>query len=98
MNKTLLKNLFSLATLPSQALLIVLMTLASATAWAQTSVTGIITSGEDASPLPGVNILVKGTSAGTISDSDGKYTIEVPSSDAVLVFSFVGYSTQEVAL
>lgn len=48
--------------------------------------------------VPGVNIIVKGTSVGTTTDSDGKYAIRVPSSDAVLVFSFIGYTTQEITV
>ena len=46
--------------------------------------------------LPGVNIVVKGTTTGTISDQDGNYTITVPGENAVLVFSFIGYLNQEV--
>jgi len=46
--------------------------------------------------MPGVNILVKGTSTGTVSDVQGNFSINIPSSDAVLVFSFVGYLTKEV--
>lgn len=65
---------------------------------AQTTVTGIVTSSEDATPLPGVNVLVKGTSVGTITETDGKFSIAVPSTEAVLVFSFVGYISEEVSL
>ncbi|HSF54920.1 MAG TPA: SusC/RagA family TonB-linked outer membrane protein, partial [Algoriphagus sp.] len=46
-------------------------------------------------PLPGVNVVIKGTSTGTVTDLDGKYTLNVPS-DAVLVFSFVGFTSQEI--
>ncbi|MBY0433732.1 MAG: SusC/RagA family TonB-linked outer membrane protein, partial [Cyclobacteriaceae bacterium] len=53
---------------------------------------------DDQSPLPGVNILVKGTTNGTITDSEGVYRIEVPSPNEALVFSFVGFITQEVSL
>lgn len=49
-------------------------------------------------PLPGVNIVVKGTTNGTTTDSDGKYSLTVPNGNAVLVFSFIGYVTQEVAV
>lgn len=48
-------------------------------------------------PLPGASVLVKGTSIGTVSDLDGNYTLNA-SSDAVLVFSFVGFLTQEIAV
>lgn len=46
--------------------------------------------------LPGVSISIKGTSAGTVTDGEGKYTLEVPSAESVLVFSFIGYTTEEV--
>ncbi|NJN26920.1 MAG: TonB-dependent receptor [Cyclobacteriaceae bacterium] len=59
-------------------------------------VTGKVISGEDNTGIPGVNIVLKGTSIGTITDVNGNYTIEVPGADATLVFSSVGYRTQEV--
>lgn len=58
------------------------------------TVSGTVTDGE--LPLPGVNILVKGTSNGTITDFDGNYTLDNVLSDAILVFSFVGYGQQEI--
>lgn len=61
------------------------------------SVTGSIKD-KEGNPIPGANILVKGTSAGTTSDADGKYSLEVPDDNAVLIFSFIGYVTQEVPL
>jgi len=64
---------------------------------AQQTVTGRVSDAEDGSPLPGVNILEKGTTNGTVTDIDGNYTLNV-SGDAVLVFSFVGYLAQEVAV
>ena len=48
--------------------------------------------------LPGVNVLVKGTSAGTSTDSDGLYKVTVPTGEETLVFSFIGYTTQEVVI
>lgn len=57
-------------------------------------ITGTVTSAGN-EPMPGVTILVKGTNAGTITDLDGKYTIDVPSAGSVLVFSFIGYQTVE---
>lgn len=53
---------------------------------------------ETSSPLPGVNILVKGTSIGTTTDADGRYSIDVPEGNETLVFTFIGYTTQEVAI
>lgn len=46
--------------------------------------------------LPGVSIVVKGTTQGTVTDIDGKYSLNVPGSQSVLVFSFVGMETQEI--
>ncbi|WP_245189390.1 SusC/RagA family TonB-linked outer membrane protein [Lunatimonas salinarum] len=59
-------------------------------------VSGTVTSEDGRETLPGVNILVKGTTIGTATDIDGRYSLEVPSSDAVLVFSFIGFEVQEV--
>lgn len=60
-----------------------------------TKVTGTVTAAESGESLPGVNIIVKGTTTGTITDFDGKYEIDAPK-DGTLVFSFVGYETKEV--
>ncbi|MDD4191659.1 MAG: SusC/RagA family TonB-linked outer membrane protein [Mangrovibacterium sp.] len=58
-------------------------------------ITGTVTSATDKGPLPGVSIVVKGTPTGTITNPDGKYSIEV-AGNATLVFSFVGFTNQEV--
>ncbi|MBJ6111093.1 TonB-dependent receptor [Hymenobacter sp. BT523] len=63
---------------------------------ADTPVTGRITD-ENGAGLPGVTVLVKGTSTGTQTDADGRYSLVAPAG-ATLVFSFVGYKTQEVAV
>lgn len=65
--------------------------------WQERIVTGTITNAAN-EPLPGVNILIKGTTQGTTSDFNGKYSLQIPGDDAVLVFSFIGYETQEVAV
>lgn len=62
------------------------------------SVNGRVTSKEDGSPLPGVNVVVKGSTTGTVTDSDGKYTVSVPSTGATLVFSFIGLKVEEVSV
>jgi iron complex outermembrane receptor protein len=69
----------------------------SATAFAQTVVTGKVTSSDDNSPMPGVNILEKGTSNGTVTDATGNYSISV-TDNATLVFSFIGYASQEISV
>jgi TonB-linked SusC/RagA family outer membrane protein len=60
-----------------------------------TTVSGAVTDA-NGDPLPGVNVMIKGTMTGVITDTNGKYSITVPNPDAVLVFSFVGYATQEI--
>ncbi len=59
----------------------------------QLTISGVITSGEDQSTLPGVNVLLQGTSTGVITDINGQYSITVPSSESVLIFSFIGFKT-----
>ena len=61
------------------------------------SVSGVVTD-ENGQGFPGVNVIVKGTSTGTTTDVNGRYALEVENDNAVLVFSFVGYNEQEVAL
>ena len=58
-------------------------------------VSGRVTDANDGQTIPGVSILIKGTSSGTITDIDGKYTLNADAG-STLVFSFVGYNTQEV--
>lgn len=53
---------------------------------------------ENSQTLPGVNVLVKGTSEGTTSDADGKYTLTVNDGSAILIFSFIGYTTREISV
>src|SRR5882762_4981709 len=77
--------------------LTVLLLCCATTAFAQSTVSGKVTSSEDGSALPGVTILEKGTSNGTVSDNDGNFTMTV-GANTTLVFSFVGYTTQEIAV
>ena len=62
---------------------------------AQVTVTGTVSSEEDGGPMPGVNIIERGTTNGAITNADGTYSISV-SADAVLLFSFVGMVSQEI--
>lgn len=59
-------------------------------------VTGLVIDSSTKETLPGVNILVKGTTIGAVSDLDGSYSLVVPDEESVLLFSFVGYLTQEI--
>lgn len=61
------------------------------------TVSGKVTS-EKGEAIPGVSVLEKGTSNGTVTDTDGKYTFSVTDENATLVFSFIGYSNQEISL
>lgn len=71
----------------------------SADAWSQDRiVTGKVTASEDGSTLPGVNVLLKGTTTGTTTSADGTYSLSVPSSGGVLVFSFIGFQTIEESI
>ncbi|WP_143959342.1 SusC/RagA family TonB-linked outer membrane protein [Litoribacter populi] len=62
------------------------------------TVTGTVTSAEEPEGVPGVNVRVKGTTVGAITDLDGSYSIEVPADANTLVFSFVGFLTQELPI
>ncbi|MBS3807897.1 MAG: TonB-dependent receptor [Bacteroidales bacterium] len=62
------------------------------------TISGTITDAENGSPLPGVNIVVEGTTMGTTSDMNGEYEIIVPEDQDVLVFSFVGYERKTVQI
>ena len=62
------------------------------------TITGKVTADDSNEGLPGVNVLIKGTSQGTVSDINGDYVINVPSASTVLLFSSVGYITQEVTV
>lgn len=65
---------------------------------AQGTVTGTVTEASTGDPLPGANVVVKGTTTGTTTDFDGNFSIEVNSFPATLVISSVGYTTQEVSV
>ncbi|HYF70040.1 MAG TPA: TonB-dependent receptor [Ohtaekwangia sp.] len=88
-----MRNFYSLTRLGGTLVLL----FCSTWMYAQTSVTGRVTSGEDGTGLPGVSIVEKGTTNGTVSDAEGNYSITV-AENAVVVFSFVGFASQEVAV
>lgn len=60
------------------------------------TITGQVTASDGNYPLPGVTILVKGTTVGASTDTDGRYTLQVQDDNAILVFSFIGFTSQEV--
>ena len=61
-------------------------------------VSGTVTDQKTGQPVPGVNVLIKGTNHGTVTDIDGNYALEAPDSASTLVFSFIGYRTTEIAI
>jgi len=76
-----------------------LLLMAGSLAMAQTvQISGTVTGSEDGLPLPGVNVTVKGTTLGAITGNDGKYTLSAPAGSQALVFSFIGFITQEVPI
>ena len=68
------------------------------TAWAQRTVSGIVTSDDGSGGIPGVNVILKGTATGTTTDLDGNYRLSVPEEGGTLEFSFIGLSSQEVVI
>jgi len=76
-----------------------LLLISSFGSWAQDrAVSGKVTSSEDGTPLPGVSVAVKGTAQGTITDSQGAYSLAVSSSATTLTFSYIGFVSQDVAI
>ena len=73
-----------------------MLSLFSLTAFAQIKITGTASDAETGEPLSFITIQIKGTTAGTTSDMDGNYSIEVPNRDAILVYSYIGYRSREI--
>ncbi|MBS0000046.1 MAG: SusC/RagA family TonB-linked outer membrane protein [Cyclobacteriaceae bacterium] len=66
--------------------------------WAQREVSGTVTGADEGLPLPGVSILIVGTTTGTVTDADGNDKLSVPSSGATLRYSYIGYVNQEITV
>lgn len=79
-----------------QLLLLALMLFSVGVFAQDRQVTGTVTDSDGGTPLPGVNVRVKGTTLGTATDGDGKFSISVSAGATALVFSYVGYTDQEV--
>ncbi|NQU88464.1 MAG: SusC/RagA family TonB-linked outer membrane protein, partial [Mariniphaga sp.] len=62
------------------------------------SITGNVTSADDGSPLPGVTVMVEGTTVGTVTDAEGNFQLNVPEGSESLTFSFIGMETKEVPI
>ena len=87
------------ASVPPYLLSLIFAIFGLSSLWAQQTVTinGTVTSASDSMPIPGVSVVVTGTSRGTTTDFDGKYQIEA-AADATLSFSYVGFNTQEIPI
>lgn len=62
------------------------------------TITGTVTSQDDKLPIPGVTVKVKGTQSGTVTDSNGKYSVSVPSGSTTLEFTYIGYVIKDQAI
>src|SRR5438094_375588 len=102
MKKTCTQNLFkriskpsALGRLKSSLAVMMVLVLFSTFAFAQNAikVTGVVKDSKGIT-LPGVSVKVKGTTLGAQTDIDGKFSVNVPNASAVLVFSYVGYTTK----
>jgi len=77
----------------------ILLGITSMTAFGQGhEVSGKVTSAEDGTPLPGVNVIIKGTPTGTVTDADGNFSINVPDANTILIFTFIGLESQEITV
>lgn len=80
------------------SIFIVLMATSLAFGQSNVTITGMVTDSTTNEPLPGVNIYVSGTNTGTTTDTNGTYSVSVPSGATTLVFSYIGYETQKVSI
>src|SRR5512133_2128984 len=95
MQKDFMKRLFRLF---ATFLLVGIFVLTQLSASAQQkTITGTVT-GDDNAPIPGASIVVKGTTVGTVTNFDGKFSLSVPATAKALIFSFVGMQSKEYAL
>ena len=79
--------------------LAVLLLICCNAAWAQDrTISGRVTAVDDGSPMPGVNVVVKGTTIGAVTDADGNFTMSVPPSADILIFTFIGLRTTEMQI
>ncbi|WPP49436.1 carboxypeptidase-like regulatory domain-containing protein [Catalinimonas niigatensis] len=93
-----MKNTFTYVT-PAIRLLALLTVLLLSTPSLQAqnrTVSGKVVSGEENTPLPGVNVILKGSTLGTVTNAEGEYRLQLPDGDGILSFSFIGYISQEI--
>ncbi len=98
MQKTIFESGKSEISRGYRILLILFLSFAGSLTYAQSTVTGKVSDNREGDGLPGATITVKGSSTGTTTDMDGNYSVNVPNGSAVLVFSFIGKTPQEIAV
>ena len=77
-------------------LLLAIMWLVPGHAFSQITINGKVTSQVNGETLPGVNVLLKGSNIGTVTNMDGQYSLNVPEEEGILLFSFIGFTSEEV--
>ncbi len=77
-------------------MLLMILLLGTSVVIGQSEVTGTVTGETDGMPLPGVSVVLEGTTRGVSTNFDGNYTITVPNTNATLIFSYIGFKTQEI--
>ncbi len=77
-------------------MLLMILLLGTSVVIGQSKVTGTVTGETDGMPLPGVSVVLEGTTRGVSTNFDGNYTITVPDTNATLIFSYIGFKTQEI--
>jgi len=93
-----MKNHFDFRHYPRLLMVAVAILLMGFQAMGQRIIRGTVTGSDTGETLPGVNVLIKGTTRGTVTDINGAYQVEVRPGDQSLVFSFIGYDNQEIAI
>ncbi len=74
------------------------LVLSGSSVWAQRQISGQVTGSDDSGSLPGVNVLVKGTTIGTVTDIDGNFSLTTEEASPTLTFSSIGYASQEIVV
>lgn len=97
-NYTLEQRIYRLFGAGRCLLLFALLGMATTVLAQERTVSGKVTSSESGDVLPGVNVIVKGTTVGTVTNVEGMYRLSVPSNESVIEFSFIGFTSQEVTV
>lgn len=94
--KIILKKTFQKLNVPLLLIMIFIVITGNVLAQGQVKINGLIKDASNGEAIPGANVMVEGTTIGTTSDMTGKFTIEVPSGQSIVIISYIGYQTQKV--